>query len=41
VGLKTKVAGEGGGMTVNILVVLFEAVPLAATRAILRNPDVV
>ncbi len=41
VGLKTKVAGEGEGMTVRVFVAFFEVVPLAAVRVTLRNPEAV
>jgi hypothetical protein len=41
VGLKTKVAGEGEGITVRVLVAFFEVVLLAAMRVILRNPEAV
>jgi hypothetical protein len=39
-GLKTKVAGEGAGMTVRVLDVFFETVPLFAVSVIRRNPGV-
>jgi hypothetical protein len=40
-GLKTKVAGEGKGITVRVLVALFEVVLLATMRVIFRNPGAV
>jgi hypothetical protein len=41
VGLWTKVAAEGAGITVRVFVALFEVVPLAAMRVIFRNPEAV
>jgi hypothetical protein len=40
-GLKTKVASADEGRTIRVLVALFEAVLVAATRVIFLNPEAV